>query len=175
MAMLAQLKADEEAGLVEPTEWTVVGPTSRGPMGAAGHAAGRAGQTRRPRGGPVRPHTLPRRRRRRPSNDPAATGVRRSRPREDAPEARGRPPRAFHTRHGPVRGEKLPSAPEGPGLEILAHTSLPAPSAAIVPQSATRRGCPCGASVSGRAPKPLCAWRHRCRRTPSTRPTAHSQ
>ena len=26
MAMLAQLKADEEAGLVEPTEWTVVEP-----------------------------------------------------------------------------------------------------------------------------------------------------
>ena len=26
MVMLAQLKADEEAGLVEPTEWTVVEP-----------------------------------------------------------------------------------------------------------------------------------------------------
>ena len=26
MALLAQLKADEEAGLVEPTEWTVVEP-----------------------------------------------------------------------------------------------------------------------------------------------------
>ena len=26
MAMLARLKADEEAGLVEPTEWTVVEP-----------------------------------------------------------------------------------------------------------------------------------------------------
>ena len=33
MAMLAQLKADEEAGLVEPTEWTVVEPDEPRPDG----------------------------------------------------------------------------------------------------------------------------------------------
>ena len=52
MAMLAQLKADEEAGLVEPTEWTVVEPDEPRPdWVAAGDAAGRAGKTPRARPG----------------------------------------------------------------------------------------------------------------------------